>query len=137
MGRMLMKAMNFLDLFFPEQAQASYLNQIANQGAIIAREQSRQRFHLEQKRRVQESKTQDMEKRVEQLEHDLCQAGLVIETLLELLEEAKVLDRQSVALRAHEIDARDGVIDGQKTPPSPPPKEPFIPKRRWNGPREG
>jgi hypothetical protein len=129
--------MNFLDLFFPEQTQDIHLYELMKQGETQGRQISRQRFQSEQNRRVQESKAQDLEKRVEQLEHDLGQAGLVIAALLEMLEDAKLLDRQSFAIRVHEMDARDGVIDGRQTPPPAPPKQPFVPKRKWNGPREG
>ena len=69
-----------------------------------------------------------------QLERDVGQAGLVIEALLELLEETKTITRQSVADRTKDIDARDGTVDGRHTPPK---KEPFVPKRKWPGPREG
>ena len=126
--------MDFLDFFFPEQAQASHLHQLAATSQQQALALHRERFKQQKQRREEDSRVADMEQRIVQLERDVGQAGLVIEALLELLEESKTLDRQLVAERTAEIDARDGTVDGRHTPPQ---KEPFSPKRKWPGPREG
>ena len=129
--------MDFLDFFFPEQAQASHLRQIAAQNQQQALALHRERFHSAQEQRQTESRTQELESRVQKLERDVGQAGLVIEALIELLEEAGTFPREAVASRTADIDARDGTVDGRQTPPAPPPKAPFVPKRKWNGPRDG
>ncbi len=126
--------MDFLDFFFPEQAQASHLRQLAATSQQQALALHRERFNQQRQQRMEDSRVADMEPRIAQLERDVGQAGLVIEALLELLEEAKTLNRQAVAERTTEIDARDGTLDGRHTPPK---KEPFSPKRKWPGPREG
>jgi len=126
--------MDFLDFFFPQQAQAGHLHQMADNSQLQAAALNRARFHQQKQRREEDSRVSDMEQRIAQLERDVGQAGLVIEALLELLEESKTLNRQSVAERTTEIDARDGTVDGRQTPPK---KEPFSPKRQWPGPREG
>lgn len=126
--------MDFLDFFFPQQAQASYLRDLANSSQQQARLMHRERFQREMERMAEDSRVVDLEKRVAQLEKNLGQAGLVIEALMELLEESRTLSRTAVAERTTEIDARDGSVDGKQTPPT---KEPFEPKRKWPGQRDG
>lgn len=125
--------MNLFDFFFPDVAQADYLRELADnskQQTILAH---RERINFERERRSEESKVANLETRIQQLEKDVGQASLVIESLLELLEEAQVITRDAVAHRTAEIDGRDGCLDGRHTPPA---KVPFTPKRKWNGPRE-
>ena len=109
--------MNFLDLFFPQQAQAEHLRDIAEATQHQAITLHRERFQREKQRREDDSRIADMEQRMAQLERDVGQAGLVIEALLELLEESKTLNRQLPAARAAEIDTRDGKLDHRHTPP--------------------
>ncbi|WP_395753173.1 hypothetical protein [Prosthecobacter sp.] len=126
--------MDFLDFFFPEQAQASHLRELAALSQQQARALHRERFQQQRLRREDDSRAAEVQQRIEQLERDVGQAGLVIEALLELLEESQTLNRQLVAERTAAIDARDGTVDGRHTPPK---KEPWSPKRKWPGPREG
>ena len=122
--------MRFFDFFFPEQAQASHLRRLAEQGQPQATAVHRQRFQEAQQRRQESSRTRSLEQRIAQLEQDLGQAGLAIEALLQLLEQSGVVTREALAARTQEIDARDGVVDGRMTPPQP---EPFTPTRQWPG----
>ena len=74
-----------------------------------------------------------LEKRVEQLENDLGQAGLIIESLLQLLEESGTIKRDEVMKRAIAVDLADGVQDGKLTPPEIANRaRPFISHRKWN-----
>lgn len=111
--------MDFLNLFFPQQAQAIHLREIAEATQHQASTLQQERFQRERQRREDESRVAGMEQRMAQLERDVGQAGLVIEALLELLEESKTLNRQLVAERTAAIDARDGVVDGRHTPERP------------------
>lgn len=125
--------MDFLDFFFPEQAQASHLHQMAANSQLQTTALHRMRFHQQMQRRDEDARVAGLEQRVAQLERDVGQAGLVIEALLELLEESGTVNRQHVAARTAEIDARDGTIDGRHTPPA---KEPRGPQGRLPEPRK-
>jgi hypothetical protein len=86
-------------------------------------------------KRIESSRTKSQEQRIEQLERELSQAGLTIEALVQLLENAKVITREELGNTIHEIDASDGVIDGKITPPE---QQLFQPKRTWpDGTPEG
>ncbi|WP_395738191.1 hypothetical protein [Prosthecobacter sp.] len=126
--------MDFLDLFFPQQAQASHLRDLAEASQRQNAAFQRERFRQQRQQREEDSRVAEVEQRIAQLERDIGQAGLVIEALLELLEESQTLNRQLVAERTTAIDARDGTVDGRRTPPK---KEPWSPRRKWPGPREG
>lgn len=122
--------MSFFDFFFPEQAQAAHLRKLAEQGRSQSDALHRQRVREAQERRAQLAEARGLEQRIVQLEQDLGQAGLVIEALLEILESSGTLTREALADRIHEIDARDGVVDGRITPAPP---EPFKPRNPWPG----
>jgi hypothetical protein len=122
--------MSFFDFFFPEQAQASHLRRLADQGEAKSSSIHKQRVQALQLQRQESARTKSLEQRIMQLEQDLGQAGLAIEALLELLEQSGVLTREALAARTQEIDARDGVEDGRLTSPR---AEPFTPNRRWPG----
>jgi hypothetical protein len=57
----------------------------------------------------------DIAAKVASLEHEVSTANLVIEALLEELESRGGISRDSLAKRMHEIDARDGKVDGRKS----------------------
>jgi hypothetical protein len=123
----LIVSMDFFDFFFPEEAQAASLRQLAETSQQQAMAQHRERFYRELERRAEDSRVSDLEHRVVQLERDITQAGFVIEALLQLLEESKTVSREAVAVRTGQID---GVRKAGK-------QERFTPKRKWNGPRDG
>jgi hypothetical protein len=120
--------MSFFDFFFPEVAQASHLRRIADQQQLQSQQDGMQRFRNERERRWETSRGQALEERVEELERDLGQAGLVIEALLQMLESSGVVKRDEIAARAIAIDSADGVTDGRVTPDS---ARPFLPRRTW------
>ena len=122
--------MSFFDFFFPEQAQASHLRAIASQGEQSTFAAHRERIRSAQQRRLEAARERNSEKRIEQLEGDLAQAGLVIEALIELLDESGAVSRESLAQRVNKIDARDGLEDGRITPGA---NQPFEPTREWPG----
>lgn len=109
--------MSFFDFFFPEQAQASHLRRLADQAHQQSASQHRERVAVVQKHRLETSLTRSLEQRIERLERELGEAGLVVEALLELLEQAGVVSRSELAARTADIDSRDGVVDGRMTPP--------------------
>ena len=120
--------MSLFDFLFPEQAQASYLRQLANNnGQQIAMMRSQQ--YTEQLRRKQAVRLNTKaEDRVNELEIELAQSALVIESLISLLEEKNLVSREELKQRTSQIDAADGVVDGRITPPE---EKPFTPKRDW------
>ncbi len=120
--------MSFFDFIFPEHAQASLLRQLANQGQVQTMYQHRERLAAVQQHRMESSATRSLEQRIEKLERELGEAGLVVEALLELLEQANVVSRSELAGRTAEIDSHDGVIDDRITPPD---VKPFVAKRSW------
>jgi hypothetical protein len=122
--------MSLFDFFFPEQAQASHLRTLAESSQSQATDRRRQRFADLQAGRLELARSRNLEERVVQLERELNQAGLAMAALLELLEQSAVASREALAARIQAIDLRDGVADGQITPP---PQTPFKPNREWPG----
>lgn len=124
------ETMSLFDFLFPEQAQAMHLRQLANNnGQQIAMMRSQQYTEqLRQKQAVRlNTKAED---RVKELEIELAQSALVIESLISLLEEKNLVTREELKQRTSQIDAADGVVDGRITPPE---EKPFVPKRGWPG----
>ena len=120
--------MSFFDFFFPQVAQASHLRSIAETQRLESMHAANQRFREERERRWDAAHERNLEQRVEELERDLGQAGLIIEALLQALEENGTLKREDIAQRAAVVDAEDGVTDGHITRHS----KPFLPNRRWD-----
>jgi hypothetical protein len=120
--------MSFFDFFFPQVAQASHLRSIAETQRFESMHAANQRFREERERRWNAARGRNLEQRVEELERDLGQAGLIIESLLQVLEEKGALKREDIALRAAAVDAEDGVKDGRLTERS----KPFLPSRSWD-----
>lgn len=125
--------MSFFDFFFPQEAQASHLRSIAETQRLESMHAANQRFREERERRWDASRDQSLERRVEELERDLGQAGLIIESLLTVLEETGTLKRDEVAKRAVEVDMADGLGDGKLTGSEEANRaRPFLPKREWS-----
>ncbi|WP_193214711.1 hypothetical protein [Luteolibacter marinus] len=124
--------MSFFDFFFPDQAQASHLRRIADAKDLEAHREGMRRFSEERERRWESVRTQDLEQRVEELERDLGQAGLVIESLIQLMDEKGIATRDQIAGRAIEVDAADGLVDGKITPAGEALRaRPFLSRRKW------
>ncbi len=124
--------MSFFDFFFPEQAQASHLRSIAESQQLQSHQDGQRQFREERDRRWDVSRSQSLERRVEELENDLGQAGLIIEALLQVLQEKGTLTRDEVAKRAIEVDLADGVRDGKLTSDEEAARaKPFLPHRKW------
>lgn len=125
--------MSFFDFFFPEQAQASHLRSIAESQRLNSHRDGQRQFREERERRNEASHGQATERRVEELENDLGQAGLIIESLLQLLEESGTIKRDEVMKRAIAVDLADGIQDGRLTPAGIANRaKPFIPHRKWD-----
>ena len=120
--------MSLFDILFPEQAQAEHLRTLAEtsrqQMAMLSARQYAEDLERRQAIRLN-SKTDD---RVAELENELAQSALVIEALVTLLEEKKLVTREELRARSAEVDAVDGVADGRITPAA---EKPFEPKRKW------
>jgi hypothetical protein len=91
--------MSLFDFFFPEQAQASYLRDIAEQ-------QTRNTI-----RQSQASTT--LEARVKHLETDLGYVTLILGSILDKLDEKGVVTRQDLKDATSALDKVDGVRDGK------------------------
>ena len=120
--------MSFFDFFFPQVAQASHLRSIAETQRLDSMHAANHRFNDERERRWEAARGNILERRVEELERDLGQAGLIIESLLQVLEEKGTLKREEIGLRAMEVDAADGSKDGRASPQA----KPFLPNRKWD-----
>ncbi|RYD36680.1 MAG: hypothetical protein EOP87_04995 [Verrucomicrobiaceae bacterium] len=120
--------MSLFDLIFPEQAQAVHLRDLVASNHQHTAALRSQQYATEKKRKEAirlNSKTED---RVKELENEVAQSALIIESLIHLLEEKKLVSRGELRQRASEIDAADGVIDGKITPPA---EKPFTPSQEW------
>ena len=116
--------MSLFDFFFPEWAEASHLRRIAD-NSDLQEQRNRVAHYRDRHARLADRSAR---KRIEELERELGQSALVIEALIELLEESGSVERSAIATRVHELDARDGVVDGRITPEA---KRPFKPTRKW------
>lgn len=122
--------MSLFDFLFPEQAQASYLRQLASNNAQQTALMRSQQYTEQLRRKQAVRLNTKAEDRVKELEIELAQSALVIESLISLLEEKNLVTREELKQRTSQIDAADGVIDGRITPPE---ERPFVPKRDWPG----
>lgn len=100
--------MSLYDFFFPDQAQATHLRNIAESNAY-----SNSQARVAQVR-LERSKS-DLEKKVKSLEDEISQLAIIQEAVLELLNDKGSMTRSELANKVAEIDARDGVIDGKIT----------------------
>lgn len=125
--------MSFFDFFFPQVAQATHLRSIAETQREQMMTGIHHRFNEEKQRRFESSRSKALEHRVEELEKDLGQAGLIIESLIQLLEESGTIKREDIAKKALEVDAADGVIDGKLSSADESRRaKPFLPNRNWD-----
>jgi len=104
--------MSLFDIFFPDLSQASHLRRIADQGALNHTQQ-----RLNRMRSDMSSATSS--RKIESIQRDVDSMSLVIEALIESLDEKGLLSRGDLAEKAHEIDIRDGVLDGKITKEHP------------------
>ncbi|MBK1791623.1 hypothetical protein [Persicirhabdus sediminis] len=116
--------MSLLDFFFPDVAQATHLRRIADQSSLSS---TQQRIASMQ----QQARSGVNEQRIANLENELAEMCLMVESLIEVLEDKQVLSRSELAQKVHEVDARDGVIDGKITKQVPAAKKPFQAKLKF------
>lgn len=95
--------MDFFEFFFPQQAQAAHLRQMARSQR---RAQRRARSQQRQEPAV------DPE-RIEQLEDDLGTLTMVLGGLMRLLDERGVVTRDDMRAAVRAIDGADGEEDGK------------------------
>ena len=99
--------MSLFDFFFPEQAQAIHLREIAEQGAF--REQRAARPWLDPAQRV----VREQSKRLEFAEEDIGTLALVCESLIRLGESKNLFTRQELLDVMNAVDMEDGKKDGK------------------------
>jgi hypothetical protein len=107
-------AMNFFDFMDQDWVM------LQKQQALLSGCQTATTLQLAKQRRADLAATRNLAERVTELERELGQAGLVIESLLQLLEESGTISREALTTRVQRLDAADGVVGGRITPPSPP-----------------
>ncbi len=112
--------MSLFDFFFPEEAQAAHLRRLADS-------QARSNTHNRIANARAQASAATTQRRIEELENELGQMTILVESLLECIEEQGLLSRKQLAQKIGEIDARDGVIDGRITK-VPEQKKPFQAK---------
>ena len=98
--------MSLFDFFFPEQAQATHLRTLAEQqrrNQLLARSKSAQSAR----------RSDELEQRVSELEHDLGFVTLVLGSILETLENKGTVTREELKNQLDELDSIDGVSDGK------------------------
>ena len=118
--------MSLFDFFFPEQAQASHLRDIAESQRLEGR---RKQFQRHRESRDLHLELKACHDRITDLRDEVGQAALVIEALIEVVESAGVASREELLAVAQNVDARDGVIDGRITKAARD-REPFVAKRK-------
>ena len=91
--------MSLFDWFFPEQAQATYLRQMA---------QSKTRS-----RGVSRLRQRSVDKRIDELEEDLGYMALVLGSVLQKIDEKGLVTREELKATISELDGIDGVKDGK------------------------
>jgi hypothetical protein len=91
--------MSLYDFFFPEQAQATHLREIAR---------SQRTGKRDSRSRKRESK-----KRIDDLEDDLGYVALVLGSLLQKLDEKGHVTRDEARAVMSELDGLDGAQDGK------------------------
>lgn len=119
--------MSFFDFIFPDQAQAMHLRTLAEQSEAATHSAHQKRLREARERRIKKARARNADQRIEELESELAEAGLVVEALIEILEESGTTTREAIGQRVRDIDARDGTVDGRIG------EKPFEPKRDWPG----
>jgi hypothetical protein len=103
-----LKDMSLFDFFFPDQAQAAHLRRLADSTSLA---NTQKRIFQSRGDHSQSSLT----KRIGELESEVGQLTIIIESLLENMSDQEILTKEDIARKIGEIDARDGVIDGRIT----------------------
>ena len=117
--------MSFFDLLFPEWATATHLRTLTEQNR---NQKISARITNNRAERLRKSAQRKTSERISELESELNQAALVIEALIETLEANDIASKDEIQSMVLEIDARDGVVDGQITPEE---NGQFMPNRKW------
>ena len=91
--------MGLYEFFFPHQAQAEQLGEIARTQQLLLRRTAAQR--------------PDLANRVSDLEHDLGYVTLVLGSILRKLDAKGVVTRDDVKQEISQLDGLDGVKDGR------------------------
>ncbi len=99
--------MSLFDFFFPEQAQAMHLREIAEQGAMNQARTTRP--WLDPAQRAMKEHGQ----RLEYAEEDIATVALVCESLIRLGERKGLFTREELFAVMKEVDAEDGRKDGK------------------------
>ena len=99
--------MSLFDFFFPEQAQASHLHDLARQGSF--RRDVATRPELDSVLLA----IREYSKRLKFDENDIGTLALVCESLIRLGEQKGLFTRQELFAMMQEVDSEDGINDGK------------------------
>lgn len=136
--------MSFLRYFFSKMDATSA---DGDGEGVESIESNRKRIASVRKRNIKNGANLDLGRRTALLESQLADAGLVIESLIELLEEKIGLSRKEIEVRIEKLSvtpvvriepARDTAEPSNTAPPVLAPedeKERFQPRRRWRDAR--
>lgn len=94
--------MGLFELFFPQWAAAENTREISSQ---LRAQQFRHSFEL--------SKTELQERQIKELQDEISSLYLVNYSLIELLQEKKIINTDEMNQKINEIDLRDGKKDGK------------------------
>ena len=119
--------MSLFDFFFPEEAQASHLRRLADSHSVKNTQARLARSRVDRS-------ISSADKRIKQLEDELGQMTILVESLLECIEAQGLVSRDQIAQKIGEIDMRDGVIDGRMTKNEPTEVKPSKPKLQFPDP---
>ncbi len=98
--------MSLFDFFFPTQAAAGHLRDLAKNQRLQSIRESRTRSRSAKERDA-------LEQRIEELEGDVGFVSLVLASLLAKLEEKGHIGREELRAVLEELDGADGVADGR------------------------
>jgi len=94
--------MSLFDFLFPEQAAASHLRRMADRQALDDR-----------RNRIRDRGAENLERRIEDLEHDIGVLSLALAAILETANENGVISRDEIRNKISELDVLDGFRDGK------------------------
>jgi len=137
--------MSFTDLIFPDRRPTGPVPRLGAQTT----EDHRRRLAREIARGEDARETLDLASRVGELEHDLDQAAVVVEALVELIVERIGISREEIGGRVAEVlatvnDRNQAPDEGPAHARQPPPEAPatpetqkdrFVPRRNWRDAR--
>ena len=94
--------MSLFDFLFPQQAAASHLRRMAD------KQRRDERIN-----RIRNAANENLERRIEELEHDVGILSLALAAILDSANEKEVISRDEIRDKIFELDVLDGFRDGK------------------------